>query len=324
MAKKKKAGRRGKRRTGRRKGRRTGRRTKRLIYGTAITNKATIPDQFIVKLPYFDTIKIPSTGVATYSNYAFNLNSVYDPDSTGSGHYPKGYEFWSVMYGLNMVTHVTFEIYFYCSDTTAITTNAPNVIVGYRVMDEGAPILYTTPMQLVESPMDRYQDYHALSRNTAGTTSSQTPIVMAGKRMNRGVGHFKRTFSIKDLVKHFGTGETVAVGGLNHIWPFSYQATSGNNPAARLQILLFAMSLPGPDLAYGGGLLPIPEIFAMTRLTYTTKFWQPYPDSNSNSSTGPTGPAETGSTGTYQMFNFDGTLSTHVKNTTGHILDGGI
>lgn len=49
-----------------------------------------MPDRFRTKLVYAD--KIQRNVAATYDGYVWRLNSAYDPDYTGAGHQPLGYD----------------------------------------------------------------------------------------------------------------------------------------------------------------------------------------------------------------------------------------
>lgn len=56
----------------------------------------TVPDKIVVKLPYSSLVTFgDALGV---QDYIFNLNSIYDPDRTGVGHQPLGYDQWSAFY----------------------------------------------------------------------------------------------------------------------------------------------------------------------------------------------------------------------------------
>lgn len=56
----------------------------------------TVPDKIIVKLPYSELVTFgDALGV---QDYVFNLNSIYDPNRTGVGHQPLGYDQWAQFY----------------------------------------------------------------------------------------------------------------------------------------------------------------------------------------------------------------------------------
>lgn len=49
------------------------------------------PKSFRCKMRYFDTVAI-STGVSVAGTYVFSANGLYDPDVTGTGHQPMGFD----------------------------------------------------------------------------------------------------------------------------------------------------------------------------------------------------------------------------------------
>lgn len=60
-----------------------------------------------VKLRYVDTVN--PAGI-TPTNLQFNLNSIYDPDRTGTGHQPYFSDTWATIYGSYIVEKVRFSI----------------------------------------------------------------------------------------------------------------------------------------------------------------------------------------------------------------------
>ena len=78
---------------------------------TALSMNAPVrPDRLLVKLPYSEpfvtTIPIAGQGMA----FSFNLNSIYDPNRTGTGHQPMGHDQWAVFYQRYRVYGVTYDI----------------------------------------------------------------------------------------------------------------------------------------------------------------------------------------------------------------------
>jgi len=67
------------------------------------------PDRIMVKLPYETTVQL--TGAITV-DHIMNTNSLFDPDRTGAGHQPMGFDTWSVIYNryLFMVYHMILSM----------------------------------------------------------------------------------------------------------------------------------------------------------------------------------------------------------------------
>ena len=54
------------------------------------------PDQMVCKLKYNTVISM--VNVSGHGSYRMNLNSLYDPDDTGSGHQPMGFDQYAAIY----------------------------------------------------------------------------------------------------------------------------------------------------------------------------------------------------------------------------------
>jgi len=68
-----------------------------------------VPDRLIVKLPYFNAaVLTAANGVPLDAQY--RLNSIYDPDRTGVGHQPLGYDNWNSFYNRYRVFKVGYNI----------------------------------------------------------------------------------------------------------------------------------------------------------------------------------------------------------------------
>lgn len=73
--------------------------------GTVTAIKAlAVPDRMLLKLPYYEAIKWSGNTAAFYD---WNLNSIYDPNRTGVGHQPLGYDQWKSFYNRYRVYGVT-------------------------------------------------------------------------------------------------------------------------------------------------------------------------------------------------------------------------
>lgn len=78
-----------------------------------------VPDRIMVTMPYGEMIQ-RSPG-ATTDNYQFNLNSTFDPDSTGVGHQPLGRDqLAGVLYNRYRVHSVRFTVEFGCIGASGI------------------------------------------------------------------------------------------------------------------------------------------------------------------------------------------------------------
>ncbi len=72
-----------------------------------------VPSRFITKMKYvsFGSLTSGTAGVVG-GQYVFRLNSVYDPDQTGAGHQPYGFDQLAALYGKYLVRRVDVTIVF--------------------------------------------------------------------------------------------------------------------------------------------------------------------------------------------------------------------
>lgn len=70
---------------------------------TAVKTLA-VPDRMLLKLPYYEALKQTGNPAAYYD---WNLNSIYDPNRSGVGHQPLGYDQYKLLYNRYRVYGVT-------------------------------------------------------------------------------------------------------------------------------------------------------------------------------------------------------------------------
>lgn len=68
-------------------------------------------------LPYYDTYAL-NFGTFTYALRQFRMNSLYDPDLTGVGHSPRGFDQFALLYSNYQVYACVCEVIFTTKDTT--------------------------------------------------------------------------------------------------------------------------------------------------------------------------------------------------------------
>lgn len=81
-------------------------------FGTTYPNalyKTTMPPQQKVCLKY-TAYQSLSSGASTAASQSYKLNSIFDPDHTGTGHQPQGHDQWALLYTHYRVDKVTFEV----------------------------------------------------------------------------------------------------------------------------------------------------------------------------------------------------------------------
>lgn len=109
---------------------------RRLRPRSKVVNSALtpIPQRFITKMKYTETVAMNSLNAYTY---AFNLNSVFDPNRTGTGHQPYGHDTFATMYNRYRVIGCSYTIQgFNSTNTVVISANPANELVVFTNTDE--------------------------------------------------------------------------------------------------------------------------------------------------------------------------------------------
>ncbi len=103
-----------------RRSRRRSKRKRRSNYGTTVIPRQILSNMTIVKIPYVTSY----TGVLDFSSawtfdHVFSAGSCWDPDVTGSGHQPYGFDQWAALYRTYTVLSCT------CSTFTSLPNSPP-------------------------------------------------------------------------------------------------------------------------------------------------------------------------------------------------------
>jgi len=95
---------------------------KRATIGRSLSTP--IPDRMFTRLKYSEQVSV-TTGV-TCQWYSFRLNNVYDPNYTGTGHQPLGFDQWNTFYNKYQVTKAYFRVH-------PISQTSNTEEVGYHI-----------------------------------------------------------------------------------------------------------------------------------------------------------------------------------------------
>jgi len=110
-----------------------------------------IANEVVATLRYTDRIALTSVnGAAT--THVFNLNSIFDPDYTGSGHKPLGYTVYESLYNKYRVLECSWKIEATSLSYSAVMTVTPqNSITGagfsYLVAERDQSEMHIVPIQ---------------------------------------------------------------------------------------------------------------------------------------------------------------------------------
>lgn len=102
-----------------------------------------IPQRYICDMKYTETVAMNLTNA--YS-YAFNLNSIFDPNRTGTGHQPYGHDTLASLYNRYRVVK--------CSYTVQAFNSANTVIVG--AMPANELITFANTDEIMENPRTKW------------------------------------------------------------------------------------------------------------------------------------------------------------------------
>lgn len=89
----------------------------------------TVPDKTLVKLKYVQRVNMSITAAAQVQIQKFSGNSAFDPDYTGVGTQPNGYDQWAAFYSKYCVMASKFKVKLIPTGTTAPTSALEAVVV---------------------------------------------------------------------------------------------------------------------------------------------------------------------------------------------------
>lgn len=119
-----------------------------------------IPRTVKIVLPYAETFV--RSGITGMEDYQFNLNSIYDPNLSGSGHQPLGHDQYATLFGRYRV----YKVKAVCRWTQAGTAGSTCALVGSNV---------STPITAISDAMEQpYSAAKAFSATGGVTTISKT------------------------------------------------------------------------------------------------------------------------------------------------------
>jgi len=67
------------------------------------------PERMTVTLPYVISGRV-NPGVVAYTDQVININNTYDPDNSGAGHQPRGFDQWMTVYNKYRVSRLDVNI----------------------------------------------------------------------------------------------------------------------------------------------------------------------------------------------------------------------
>lgn len=117
-----------------------------------------MPLQRRAYLRYCDIIEIPSNN-GVLAGYIFRANSIYDPDQTGVGHQPMGFDQWSALFRHYIVVGSKISIQVK-NNSGSISSEQPTTVGVY--LSDNNSVEYTTANGFIEAKRGQYRNiqYH--------------------------------------------------------------------------------------------------------------------------------------------------------------------
>lgn len=155
-------------------------------YGTAVSRPlggaygAFLPQRITTKLKYSDTFQISAIS-GNMDDYQFRLNSIFDPDRTGTGHQQMGRDQLAALYNRYRVDKAMVVVEF--------NKTSENAVAGIALLANNSDTSLTNPFSAVtEQP---WQKNATLSFSTAGSQTKKVLRMMCDLAKITGVSHTK-------------------------------------------------------------------------------------------------------------------------------------
>lgn len=178
--------------TRRRPNRRRRRRRQMKPYNRLVSLRNPVSRQALVKLRYVDEFSL-DPGVGTAAFYGFSCNSLFDPNASGVGHQPYGFDQWMTFYHRYCVIGAKITVDFFTNSSVSTTANCH---VGVRVDQD---LVSTLDRQLLlEKGSNRYR---TLSTSTSGKSTVSVTKTFSAKK-------FFGVNNITDGIAYKGTDAT--------------------------------------------------------------------------------------------------------------------
>lgn len=127
----------------------------------SMITRGPIPKRTVIKLKYFEGITFANGG--TTFDYQFRLNSIYDPNYTGTGHQPYGYDQYNTFYNRYRVHRVDYVI------GAAVVASNVNGTAKVTLVHNNDSTSYGNPNLAAESPL-----------STTKIVAGGTPVYFVG------------------------------------------------------------------------------------------------------------------------------------------------
>ena len=158
-----------------------------------------VPRSKVVKFRYVDQIEF-SLASSSPQQHFFSCNSLHDPDETGLGHQPMGYDFWQQLY--RHYTVIGSKITVTASTRATAAVYDDDLVFGIRVDNNGS-FSTTTWTKFAEQPNTKWAYY------SSGKTGGRQLATLSKKWSAKKWFSQKNVLSDDELGADFESSPTV-------------------------------------------------------------------------------------------------------------------
>lgn len=211
------------------------------------------PRLALVHLPYYDYITLVNdvTEDTTYSEYQFRLTSLYDPDLTGTGHQPRGYDQLSTIYTGYLVLGVKYDIELVYNTDADSGGVAMNLGHGLVIGPGDYPAQFNTWASFMETPASKYiQHRTTFMQGTAPSSSNAQYLGVSAQRDK--TTRYQGYVDIRNMLKYWGSmGSTSAPSTFSFDWPDAFMVPVTGSPAT-VSLMTFVVASLSQATGTGG------------------------------------------------------------------------
>jgi len=151
------------------------------------------PSNKIVRMRYAERISMAPENVASFAFYNFSANNAFDPNRSGTGHQPMGYDQWSGFYNHYVVVGSKITVKFI--PQTPTSSENETVICGVKLTDDTTPVI--TSGSLWENISERGFSRQIMIPNTNAIRPVTTSAKYSAKK-------FFNVTNVKDNLTRIG------------------------------------------------------------------------------------------------------------------------
>lgn len=192
----------------------------------------------LMKFRYAEQVTIDPGAGGLIGDYIFNANSMYDPNLTGTGHQPMGFDQWTPFFNHYVVTACKITAHF--QQNNLISTNNDDAVVGIYLADDSS-LPFTQPISMMEQNKAKWR--YTTSRDGKGYAS--VSHYYDAKRFH-GVTNVNDNHELSGVMGNFGTGSSPTETACFHVFAGAQNGANDINPFIVNVIMEFTALLREP------------------------------------------------------------------------------